>query len=74
MNAPSHPDTVTVDALDVVEAGEVLEFLADWLTGASPAVAADLARYMGPQAAAYPVVELAADLARLAAAFGRGDR
>jgi hypothetical protein len=71
MSALEHP--VACDALDVVEAGETLEFLAGWLVGAGPAVAADLAAYMGPAAWAYPIAELVADLRRLARAMGQGD-
>jgi hypothetical protein len=58
----------TVDALEVIEAGEILEFVADWLTEAGPAVAADLARLVDP--AFFPLSALIAEARRLAVAFG----
>jgi hypothetical protein len=58
----------TVEALDVIEAGEMFGFVADWLTDAGPAVTASLARLVDP--AFYPVSALIADCRRLGAAFG----
>ena len=68
MTRPDLEYPTTVEALDAVEAGEVLEFVADWLDSAGRAVAADLARLVDP--AAYPLGSLAADCRRLAVAFG----
>ena len=68
MTAPSFEFPTTAEALDVIEAGEMFEFVADWLTAAGPAVAADLARHLDP--AVYPLSVLIADCRRLAAAFG----
>jgi hypothetical protein len=68
MSAPDVEFPTTVDAVEAVEAGEVLEFIADWLTSAGPVVAADLARHLDP--ASYPVSALIADCRRLAVAFG----
>jgi hypothetical protein len=70
MTAParSFEFPTTVEALDVVEAGEVLEFVADWLSASGPPVAADLARHL--DAASYPLAALIVDCRRLAATFG----
>jgi hypothetical protein len=68
MTTPGVEFPTAVEALDVIEAGEVFEFLADWLAAARPAVAADLARHLDP--AVYPLAALIADCRRLAAAFG----
>jgi hypothetical protein len=63
-----HPATVeSLDALDVIEAGEVFEFIAGWLAAAGPAVAANLARVLDP--GVYPLAALVADCRRLAAVF-----
>jgi hypothetical protein len=61
----------TVEALDVIEAGEMFDFVADWLTDAGPAVAASLARRLDP--ALYPLEALIGDCRRLAAVFGAED-
>jgi hypothetical protein len=66
--APNFEFPTVVEALDVVEAGETLGFIADWLADAGPAVAAELARGLDP--ALYPLSALIADCRRLAAAFG----
>jgi hypothetical protein len=68
MNAPDFELSTTAEALDVIEAGETFEFVADWLADAGPAVAADLARHLDP--AFYPLSALIGDCRRLAAAFG----
>lgn len=65
---------LSIDQADAVELIELLEFVESWLAGASPAVGADFARFVGPESWAYPVAELRADLitwaARLALAPG----
>jgi hypothetical protein len=66
--APRFEFPTTVDALDAIEAGEMFEFIAGWLTGAGPAVAADLARHLDP--GHYRLSALIADCRRLGAAFG----
>lgn len=73
MTAParSFEFPTTVEALDVIEAGEMFDFVADWLTDAGPAVAASLARLVDP--AFYPLEALIGDCRRLAAAFGAED-
>jgi hypothetical protein len=68
MSAPRFELSTTADALEVIEAGELFEFVADWLSSAGPAVAADLARHLDP--AVYPLAAVIADCRRLAAAFG----
>ena len=56
-----------MDPLDIIEAGEILDFVANWLTITSPAVAADLAAHLEP--AIYPLDTLIADCRRLATAL-----
>lgn len=70
--APSFEFPTVVEALDVIEAGETFDFVADWLTDADPAVAASLARLVDP--ALYPLSALIGDCRRLAAAFGHEER
>jgi len=60
---------ISIDQADAVELIELLEFIESWLAAADPAVAADFARFVGPESAAYPITELRADLAVWAARF-----
>lgn len=65
---------VSIDTADAVELIELLEFVEAWLAHAAPAVDADFARFIGPEAEHYPPTALRADLlawaARLALAPG----
>jgi hypothetical protein len=56
-----------MDPLDIIEASDMLDFVANWLTIAEPAVAADLARHLDP--APNPLHALIADCRRLATAL-----
>ena len=58
---------VCLRAEHAVELGELLEFLGDWLEGASGVVADSLAGFCG---GGYGVEELRADLARFAFLLG----
>jgi hypothetical protein len=65
----ARPESLTLpEAVDVVEAGEVFEFIADWLAAAGPAVATDLAGRLDP--ASYPLPALIGDCRRLATLSG----
>ena len=65
---------VSIDQADAVELIELLELVESWLANAAPAVAADLARFIGSECEHYGLVELRAELftwaARLATAPG----
>ena len=52
-------EMVVVDILDAAEMAEICEYLADWISGAPPAVAASLARFGGPDAKAILLEALA---------------
>lgn len=56
-----------MEPLDIIEASEILDFMANWLTVTDPTVAADLARHLEP--AVYPLHTLIADCRRLATAL-----
>jgi hypothetical protein len=56
-----------MEPLDIIEAGELLDFIANWLTVTGPAVSADLAAHLEP--ATYPLHTLIADCRRLATAL-----
>jgi hypothetical protein len=60
-----------MEPLDIIEAGEILDFVANWLTITGPAVAADLAAHLEP--GVYPLHTLIADCRRLAAALFGAD-
>ena len=49
----THPNQITMtisinDAVDIIHAGELLDFLATWLNHAPPAVTTDLDHYLWP--------------------------
>ncbi len=50
---------VVVDILDAAEMAEICEYLADWISGAPPAVSASLSRFGGPDAKAILLEALA---------------
>jgi hypothetical protein len=60
-----------MEPLDVIEASEMLDFVANWLSLAGLAVAADLACHLAP--AVYPLDTLIADCRRLATALSGPD-
>lgn len=51
MKARCTTDSITLDLIDALELSEVLDYLRDWLDGASAAVGEDLRRFAGDQQA-----------------------
>ncbi len=56
---------------EAMELGEMLEFVADWLEAAPPAVAESLSSFGHPS---YPLTELRTDLMRFAFLLGVSER
>lgn len=61
---------VVLDPVVAVECGELLEFVARWLSGDAFYLAASLGRFV--DGAGYDINELRADLSGFAALFGAG--
>ena len=51
MKARCTTDSLTLELIDALELSEVLDYLRDWLRGASAAVGEDLRRFAGDQQA-----------------------
>lgn len=62
---------VTLDLTDAAELGQLLEFLADWLSADRPTLKPSLGRFVGHPG--YDVEELRADLHRFAFLIGDTD-
>ena len=62
---------VTLDCVDAVECGELLEFIGRWLAGDGDFLAGSLGRFVG--GVGYDIDELRADLSRFVALLSACD-